>query len=320
MEIAHGVFAYRGRGGDSIKPGAGSSCVIVIKGDTTVMIDSGVIAGNAYKELRSAMNADCLDLTTLEWILHTHCHWDHINADLRFQMPGKTKIAAGKMDVPFIENREKIFKGFIEDFGVLKREVFPLPLWLARLFIRVAWGKQPRLTVDKALEDGDIVDVGRKIKAMSLPGHTAGHMGYWIPDEGVLVFGDLIDFENSQGMDINNPHSNYESALASVKKALEMEPEIIIPGHGEPTIGQAKVREQLEKAVESGLAYPELIRGALSSTPQRLKKLTYKIFPDTTFSMESMTMMLVLTVLLYMEKQETTHRTTDGSGKIAWMR
>lgn len=165
-----------------------------------------------------------------------------------------------------------------------------------------------------------MIDIGRKIEAMSLPGHTAGHMGYFVPDEGVLILGDLIDFENSQGMDINNPHSDYESALESLEKAISLEPNVIIPGHGEPIIGRKEVKTALEKALAGGIEYPELIKKAIGTNPIRLKELTYKVFPDIPFSMESLTMMLVLTVLLYMERQAMVKRTKDKAVRPAWVK
>ena len=67
--------------------------------------------------------------------------------------------------------------------------------------------------------DGEILDVGRHVRVVALPGHTTGHAGYWIPDAGVLVTGDLIDFENSQGMELNNPRSDFGKALRSLRRA-----------------------------------------------------------------------------------------------------
>ncbi len=319
MEIAHGIYTYRGRNGEKIRPGAGSSNVIIIKGDGLAMVDTGVTAGGAFKELVAKMDQDHLKLKDLSWILHTHCHWDHINADGDLQSKCNAKIAAGKIDAVYIENKKKNFQAFISDFNEFRKEVFPYPLVLAKFLMWLAWGHQPKLNVDEYLENNDVIDIGREIKALALPGHTKGHMGYFIPDEGVLVIGDLIDFENSQGMDINNPHSDYESALTSLEKAMTLEPSIIIPGHGEPTTGRGNVKRVLEKALNSGMEYQGLIKKALGTHPKRLKDLTYTIFPDIPFSMESMTMMLVLTVLIYMEKQDSVERVSDKAGKPAWI-
>ncbi len=80
-------------------------------------------------------------------------------------------------------------------------------------------------------------------------------MGYFVPDAGVAVLGDLIDFENAQGLDLNNPR----------------------------------------------------------------KDVSRRVFPDIPFSMQAMTMMLTLTVLLAMEGAGEAER-TENSGRPAWVR
>ncbi len=319
MEIAKDIFFYRGRSGEKIRPGAGSANVTVVRGDSLAMIDTGVRSGGAFRELQYRIVADNLNLNDVRWILHTHCHWDHLNADSEIIKRSGAPIGAGEADIPFIENGEKNFTGFIKDFGDLASEVFPYPMMVARFLVWLAWGKQPQLSVERALTDGDCIDIGRRIEVVSLPGHTRGHMGYFIHDAGVLILGDLIDFENSQGMDLNNPYSDYHSALQSLERAMGLNPEVIIPGHGEPTRGRREVRAVLEKALEGGRDYPRQIAGALEKHPVRLKELTYRLFPDIPFSMEAMTMMLTLTVLLSMERSGDVMRGTVA-GHPAWMR
>jgi glyoxylase-like metal-dependent hydrolase (beta-lactamase superfamily II) len=161
--------------------------------------------------------------------------------------------------------------------------------------------------------------MGRRIEVVALPGHTTGHAGYWIPDAGVLVTGDLIDFENSQGTDLNNPRSDFEMALGSLRRALELQPEILVPAHGEPKVGRRRVEEVLDAALAGGLEYPEKIRETLGTRTLRLGAITPAVFPDVPLSMRAMTMMLVLVVLLHMERTEQVRR-TEVSGRPAWVR
>jgi len=319
MEIAKRVFTYRGRSGERIRPGAGSVNVTLVKGDALLMLDTGVIRGGAFRELEAGVSADGLTLREVAWVAHTHCHWDHINAAGIMRNRFGAKLLAGAADAPCIEDSERNFRGFLSDFGEFTPEVFPYPLALARFFIWFAWGPQPALTVDRALVSGDVIDVGRTVEAVALPGHTTGHTGYFIRDAGVLVLGDLIDFENSQGMDLNNPRSDFGAALRSLECALALEPEVIIPGHGAPTVGRAEARKVLKRALDGGRDYPSRIRAALGANPLRLKQIARRVFPDVSFSMEAMTRMLVLTVLLHMER-EGQARCLRGSGFPLWVR
>ncbi len=303
MEIADGVFTYRGRLGDKIRPGAGSSTVTVVRGNSLVMIDTGVVPGGAFDDLVSRMRGDGLDPRNVRLVLFTHSHWDHLNAASKIISRSGAGSAAARREAPFIEDYGRNFNAFIPDFGQFAKEIFPFPLALARLLIRYAWGRQPVLTVTRRLEDGDKIDEGREIRAIALPGHTDGHMGFFIPDARVLVTGDLVDFENSQGMDLNNPRSSYESALESIKRAIDIKPDILIPGHGEPLVGAKRVHEMLQQALAGGLEYPALIGEVMTESPLRLKEILRAVFPDTPFSTEAMRMMLVLIVLLTMEKR-----------------
>ena len=81
-------------------------------------------------------------------------------------------------------------------------------------------------------------------------------MGFFVPDAGVLVSGDLVDFENSEGMDLNNPRSSYESAIGSIRRAMALAPAVLIPGHGEPMVGRQRVREMLQGALRAASNIP----------------------------------------------------------------
>lgn len=319
MEIADNVFFFRGRSGERLRPGAGSVNVIVVRGAALAMLDSGVTRGGAFRSLRTRLRAHNLDLGDVAWLAHTHSHWDHINASEAVRRTSAARLAAPTVEIPLIEDPGKNFRGFLSDFGSLAREVFPYPAALARLAIWYAWGRQPRLCVDRALEDGDALEVGRSIRVVALPGHTTGHAGYWISDASVLVTGDLIDFENSQGMDLNNPRSDFGMALGSLRRALELKPEILIPAHGEPTVGRHLVERVLTAALAGGIEYPDKIRAVLGARTLRLGAITPAVFPDVPLSMRAMTMMLVLVVLLHMERTGQVRR-TEVAGRPAWVR
>ncbi len=138
-------------------------------------------------------------------------------------------------------------------------------------------------------------------------------------DVRVLVTGDLVDFENSEGMDLNNPRSSYGSAIGSIRRAMALAPDILIPGHGEPIVGGRKVARMLQQALDGGLKYPALIKAVLGEAPLRLKEILAAAFPGTPFSMEAMKMMLVLIVLLHLEKGGGVRR-VQKKGRPAWVR
>ncbi len=119
-------------------------------------------------------------------------------------------------------------------------------------------------------------------------------------------------------MDLNNPRSSYESAVGSIKRAIAIRADILIPGHGEPLNGRQRVHDMLQAALDGGLEYPALITSVIGQTPIRLKEILAAAFPGTPFSTEAMRMMLVLVVLLYLEKRDEVRR-VEKNGRPAWV-
>jgi glyoxylase-like metal-dependent hydrolase (beta-lactamase superfamily II) len=320
MKIARGVYFYKGRRGDSFRRGTGSSNVTLIQGDSLAMIDTGLSAGGAFRDLSLRIHEDCITLGDIAWLMYTHGHWDHLNASDEVLSQCRAKVAAGSLDVPLIEDRDIAFSFFLPEDDRLRQEIHPYPPFTARALLWFVFGRQPSIRVDRHLADGDSFDIGRRIEALSLPGHTPGQMGYFLPDEGVIITGDLLDFDDGHGMDINNPSSDYGAAISSLEKAAKLGARILIPGHGEPAIGVKGVRALIEKALDTGHAYPEMILKSLAKGPLRLKEITYALFPGIPFTQEALSMMLVMTVLRHMEKEERVAASYDRRGRPVWSR
>ncbi len=89
-------------------------------------------------------------------------------------------------------------------------------------------------------------------------GHTPGDIILWLPSQQVAFAGDVVYVERMLGM---NPASRTKPWLDSFAVLEELEPRIIIPGHGGPTtLAQAQkdtrdllmaLRQHMGKAVEN---------------------------------------------------------------------
>jgi glyoxylase-like metal-dependent hydrolase (beta-lactamase superfamily II) len=86
---------------------------------------------------------------------------------------------------------------------------------------------------DGYVEDGQKLSIGSlRVEVMHTPGHAPGHVMYHLPDEKLLVGGDLIiagavgrtDFADS------SPAALY----SSIRRVMQLPPETrLLPGHGE---------------------------------------------------------------------------------------
>lgn len=55
-------------------------------------------------------------------------------------------------------------------------------------------GEEDRIPgIQKSLGDGDVFDLGgHQVRVFDVPGHTAGHIAYWLPNDGVAFVGDTL--------------------------------------------------------------------------------------------------------------------------------
>ena len=161
---------------------------------------------------------------TLEAILLTHSHWDHI-ADVKiikdkFFIP----IYVHKLDAKSLEN-----PGPIEFLPSLKVE-----------------GVKPDvlLEADKEIKVADI-----NILVLHTPGHTPGGVCYLIEKEKTLFSGDTL-FKGSFGR-VDFPYSNPEDMIKSLKKLSMLDSDTkVYPGHGsQTTIGKENWMKNADKFI-----------------------------------------------------------------------
>ena len=69
--------------------------------------------------------------------------------------------------------------------------------------------------------------------------HSPGDISVWLPDQGVLIAGDIAFSERIPGV---FPDTDVTAWLASYEKMAALKPKILIPGHGHPTV-EAVVRK-----------------------------------------------------------------------------
>ena len=104
------------------------------------------------------------------------------------------------------------------------------------------WPEQVSFKPDELLHDGDSLELlGFQWKVLETPGHTAGGICYYLPEEEVLLAGDTL-FENSFGR-TDLPTGSMSQLVRSIVDKLFVLPDdtMVYPGHGDPTtIGHEK--------------------------------------------------------------------------------
>lgn len=109
--------------------------------------------------------------------------------------------------------------------------------------MRAGVGSVPAIESARSFEDGQRLDVPGRPSVIHLPGHTAGHCAFWVPDREVLFVGDaLATMDPLRGTacdpaPVRIANADDDRAMASVRTLAGFEAVTLLPGHGHPWEG-----------------------------------------------------------------------------------
>ncbi|HEX8054864.1 MAG TPA: MBL fold metallo-hydrolase [Thermoleophilaceae bacterium] len=154
---------------------------------------------------------------TLDGILLTHTHFDHVGAVAEVARATGAEVWVPEIEKPVLAdiNRFQPFPG-----------IGPFESYDAEH--TVAGGEQLKLA-------------GFDIDVIFTPGHSPGHVTYSIADEQALFSGDVL-FQGSVGR-TDLPGGDWPTLLESIRKLIDSHPEetAVFPGHmGTTTLGRER--------------------------------------------------------------------------------
>lgn len=147
---------------------------------------------------------------TVELILVTHAHFDHIGALADVVDATKAPAAMHPLDVPLLR-----------DGGGARRWGIPM---------------RPAPDPDRPLEHGQALEVGTlRFETRFAPGHTPGHVVFYVESEKAVFGGDVL-FQGSIGR-TDFPGGDFDTLIRSIRDQLLTLPDetVVYSGHGPPT-------------------------------------------------------------------------------------
>ena len=151
---------------------------------------------------------------TLEGILLTHTHFDHVGA-----VAPVARATGAEVWVPEIE------KGVLANIN----SFVPWP----------GFGPFEDYEAEHTLRGGERLELaGFEIDVLFTPGHSPGHVTYSVPDEAAVFSGDVL-FQGSVGR-VDLPGGDWDTLLESLRTLVDsLPPETTVyPGHmGITTLG-----------------------------------------------------------------------------------
>ncbi|GAL87391.1 metal-dependent hydrolase [Sporocytophaga myxococcoides] len=202
------------------------------------LIDCGY--EETFDEFVAGLKKLQIEVADLYAILLSHDDIDHVGALSLFKSKNPNLIVySSRIEAPYISGERKSER--------LQQAEDLLPIipeeqkaW-ADGFIKQLKGIK-RFEVDLLLEDNEKIE--NEIEIIFTPGHTKGHISFYVPSQKLVIANDAIVVEE-QGLDIANPQFtlDLQQAIESVEKIKQLSPKKIICYHG--GIVEGEINEKL---------------------------------------------------------------------------
>jgi glyoxylase-like metal-dependent hydrolase (beta-lactamase superfamily II) len=201
MKVTDEIFQVGGSGLTSMEDGA---IYLIHFGGHVALVDAGCgrVQERLFKNIR-----DCgIGLEQIEYLLITHCHFDHSGGIQGIRERTPCKVVAHELEAPFLEQG---------DDRVTAAKWYGSSL-------------EPTEIDIKLRGDEEEIDLGgRGIKAIHTPGHSPGSVVYMTESGGLKVL---------FGQDVHGPLdpsllSNSEDYMKSLNLLLSMEADVLCEGH-----------------------------------------------------------------------------------------
>jgi glyoxylase-like metal-dependent hydrolase (beta-lactamase superfamily II) len=179
------------------------NCFIVRQSESTaaLIIDPGDEPDRLLRAI------DDLGIETVEAILITHTHFDHVGA-----VAPVARATGAPVYCPELETQV-----------------------LANIMAYVPWpglGPYESYEADQTVGGGERLELaGMEIEVVFTPGHSPGHITYAIPGEEAMFSGDVL-FQGSVGR-VDLPGGDWPTLLSSIETLMDTySPETVVyPGH-----------------------------------------------------------------------------------------
>jgi glyoxylase-like metal-dependent hydrolase (beta-lactamase superfamily II) len=219
--------------------------------DGITLIDAGF--PGQLPLIESGLTALGLKLKDVKRIFLTHQDLDHIGSAEAVQAASGAEVYAHGADKPYIEGEKRLEK---IDPARMEDQLKAMPEKL-RHQARLMMSAPPTVKVMHVLQGGEVLPFHGGVEVIPTPGHTPGHVCYFVKALGLLIAGDALRVENGE-LAGPGPRGTPDmaGAVASLKNLLACPIRTVLCYHGgyfdrDPA---ARIRELAEAVVPGGPA------------------------------------------------------------------
>jgi glyoxylase-like metal-dependent hydrolase (beta-lactamase superfamily II) len=210
-------------GGGGLTSHEDAAVYLINFGGCAALVDAG--CGRSQDKLLSNILSCGVNPEQVEYLLITHCHFDHTGGAKAMKKRLHCQVVAHELDAPFLESGDN-------DVTAAS--------WYGSSI-------QP-FVVDRKLSahEEDIDLNGRLIKSIHTPGHSPGSVIYLTESEGFKV----VFAQDVHGPLDSRLLSNKADYLLSLKLLISLQADILCEGH----FGVYKGKKKVEKFIKSYLS------------------------------------------------------------------
>lgn len=223
---------------DAISQAVGfGNTFMVTTSEGNVIIDTSLpLHAPRHRKLLTAVSA-----APVKYIILTHAHADHTGGVKLWKQEG-TEVIAQENHTEFIHYQDRLgpfFHGRNE-----AQFAFKIPAGFGGAG-QGNYGGEVLATIlfdeDYAFELG-----GTRFELFHTPGETYDHLSVWIPSMKAVFVGDNFydSFPNLYTLRGTKPRWALDY-VESINRILQLEPELLLPSHGDPVYGKAEIARRL---------------------------------------------------------------------------
>jgi glyoxylase-like metal-dependent hydrolase (beta-lactamase superfamily II) len=227
-------------------PARAANTYLVEAPNGLVLIDSGL--PGSEKGILKAISSIGRKPSDLKLVVLTHRHLDHIGSAAALKKQTGAKLASHPFEKPYLAGTLVISTPSAWSlYGRMVRKLTTLSYWSLKLFRII---KFQTAHVDLAADEESVLEeVGLDGSVVWTPGHTKGSVTLFLNQPSVAIVGDLLRARRGRLVEPLLMESIPQTE-ASIKRVLDLGPEIICPGHGKPLpASKIKIQERTVKPV-----------------------------------------------------------------------
>ena len=186
-----------------------ANTILLLGAGGPVVIDTGDV--RYADETLQLIEAEGVDLTGIQLIVNTHCHWDHFGANNALRAISGAPLATSAKTAVIFEKPDR------------------KAMWLDYFGVDV-----DAQQVDIRWQDGDLVQLADiPFEVIATPGHAPDGIALFQPETRLLISADALH-ENDCGILNTAVHgeSVLDDAIATVNRLRQLDAQLALPGHG----------------------------------------------------------------------------------------